>query len=112
MPGRTQRQGTKPQRQRGFAAGLRATTGHLQEEVLHHRLRLNRGPHIALGRTHTAVPRGPHQQLDARRTLGRQQVVDIGFTVANADKAGLGTPLVRAAHRLKTGAAISGFPSG
>ena len=44
MPGRAKRQRTKAQCQRGFAAGLRATTGHLQDEVLHNRLRLNRGP--------------------------------------------------------------------
>ena len=70
--------------------GLRATTRHLQAELLHHGLGLHGGPHIALGRD-TAVPRGPNQQLDALRTRGRQQVIDIGFPVAHADKAGLGT---------------------
>src|SRR6516164_637090 len=102
MPGRTQRQATKPQRQYGFTSGLRAPPRHLQAELLHHGLRFHGGPYIALWRAHTAVPRRPNQQLDACRPRGHQQVIDIGFPVANAHKAGLRTRLASAAHGVKT----------
>ena len=109
MPGRAKRQRTKAQCQRGFAAGLRATTGHLQGEVLHNRLRRNRGPHIALGHLHTAVPRSSHQEFDTCRTLSSQQVKDIGFTVANADKARWRTTIPSIENRLKTGEPFLAF---
>ena len=57
-------------------AGLRATTGHLQEEVLDHRLRLNRGPHIALGRNPHSGPTTPasaaRRPPDARPPAGHR----------------------------------------
>ena len=71
-------------------------------EVFHHRVRLHGGPHMALGGLHTPVPRCPDQQLDARWTRGRQQVVDISFPVPNADKAGLGTPVPGTTPRRQT----------
>jgi len=101
--------GAKPQPQRGVPPGMGAMTGHLQAEALHHRLRLHGGLYRALGRRHTAVPRRPDQQLDALRTRGRQQVVAIGFPVTNADKAGLGTPVLRTAHRRQTGEPLLAF---
>ena len=88
---------------------LEATPGHLHAEVLHHRVRFHGGPHIALGRLHTPVPRRPDHQLDALRTRGRQQVVDISFPVTNADKARLGTPVLRLAHRRQTGEPFLAF---
>src|SRR4029453_11861949 len=59
MPGRTQRQATKPQRQYGFTSGLRAPPRHLQAELLHHGLRFHGGPYIALWCANPAVPRRP-----------------------------------------------------
>src|SRR5262249_28463532 len=60
-------------------------------------------PHMALGCLHTPVPRRPDQQLDALWTRGRQQIVDIGFPITDADKAGLGTPVLSFTHRRQTG---------
>jgi hypothetical protein len=55
------------------------------------RLGSDRGPHVALGVGHAAVPRRPDQQVDPGGALHGQEIVDIGFAVAHADKAGLGT---------------------
>jgi len=73
--------------------GRRAPTGPLQEAGLDHRWRLTSGPHMALGCTHGAIPRRPHPPLDALRTRGRQQGIDLGCTGAHADHTCLGTPL-------------------
>jgi hypothetical protein len=89
---RTQGQRTTPPRPRGFAGRLQATLGPLPEEGLHHRWRLNRGPHRGLGRIPTAVPRSAPHEVDTRETRGRQQVKELGFTVANADQARGRTP--------------------
>ena len=102
MAGGTQRQGTKPQRQRGVTGGLRATTRHLQEEVVANRLRFNRGPHIVLGPTDATVPRGANQQIDARWACGCQHVIDISFPIAHAHQASRGAAVTGGEHGVET----------
>ena len=58
-------------------------------------------PDIVLRRTDTPSPRGANQQLNARRALGGQHVIDVGFPVSDADKARLRTTIVGIADRLQ-----------
>jgi hypothetical protein len=48
-----------------------------------------------LRRVDTAIPRGANQQLDAPRAGSREDVIDIGFPIANADQVGRGTAVTR-----------------
>jgi hypothetical protein len=57
----------------------------------------------------TLLPRRPNQPLDTRWTRGRQQIIDLGFPLADADKAGLGTPVLGSTHRRQTGEPLLTF---
>jgi site-specific DNA recombinase len=98
---RTPGQSTRAQRQPGFPRGLRATPWYGQEECTDHGLGLNSGPEIVLRRTDTPIPRGAHQQLNARRALGSQHVIDVGFAVPYAAQARLRTTSVGMADSLQ-----------
>ena len=100
--GGTQGQGTKAQRQRRFPGGLRAATRDVQEELGRHGLGRDRVPHIPLRRVDTAIPRGANQQIDARRAGSRQDVIHIGFPIADADHVGRGTAVARGVDGVET----------
>jgi hypothetical protein len=98
----TQGQGTIAQRQCGLASKLWTTPRHLHDDGGDDGLGLDGGPHRALWRADTAVPRGAHQQIDAFRAPRRQHVVDIGFPIANAHQAGVGTAVPSGADGVET----------
>ena len=74
----------------------------MQAELGRHGLGRDRVPHIALWCVDTAIPGGANQQLHACRTWRRQDVIDIGFPIADADQAGCGTAVARRLDGVKT----------
>src|SRR6266852_9846431 len=93
---------TIAQRQCRYAGGLRAAPRDMQAELGCHGLGLDRVPYLPLWRLDTAIPRGANQQTHACRAWCRQDVVDIGFPITNADQAGRRTAVVRRADRIET----------
>jgi len=93
---------TKAQCQRRFPGGLRAAPRDVQEELGRHGLGHDRVPHIALRRVDTAIPRGTNQQIDALRAGSREDVIDIGFPIADADQVGRGTAVTRGVDGVET----------
>src|SRR5215470_7480814 len=102
MAGRTQHQGTKPQRQRRVPGHLWPPTWYFQLEVGAHRLWGYSSPDIALGPLDTPVPRGPNQQIDPRRARSGQHVIDISFAVPDAHQPGRGTAVMGSVHGVET----------
>jgi hypothetical protein len=81
---------------------LRAATRDVQEELGRNGLRRDRVPHLPLRRVDTAIPGGANQQIDARGAGSRQDVIDIGFPIADADQVGRGTSVARRVDGVKT----------
>jgi hypothetical protein len=88
---------------------VRAAPRDAQEELGRHGLGHNRVPHIALRRINTAIPRGANQQIDAHRAGSRQDVIDIGFPIADADQVGRGTVVTRGVDGVETGEPLLTF---
>ena len=83
-PGGRSSTALKAHRQHGDTGGLVFTPGHVARVNLRHRLGQDRGPQVALLMFHTAVPRGPDQEIHARSALPHKQIVHIGFPVSHA----------------------------
>src|SRR5437899_13046437 len=94
---------TKAQCQRRFPGGLRAAPRDVQEELGRHGLSHDRVPYVALRRVDTAIPRGANQQIDAHRAGSREDVIDIGFPIADADQVRRGTAVTRGVDGVETG---------
>src|SRR4249920_1962879 len=60
----------------------------------HNGLGRDRGPPLPLRRVDTAIPGGAQQQLHACRAWCRQDVIDLSFSIANADQSGRRTTVV------------------
>jgi hypothetical protein len=95
-------QRTIAERQCRFTRGLRAATRDVQEDLGRVGLGCDRGPHIPLWRVDTAVPRGAYQEINACRAWRCQDVIDIGFPIADADQASGGTTVAGGVDGVET----------
>jgi hypothetical protein len=81
---------------------LRAATRDVEEELGRDGLGRDRSPHIPLWRVDTTIPRGPQQEIHACRAWRGQDIIDIGFPIADADQVGGGTAVARRVDGVKT----------
>jgi len=81
---------------------LQVATRDVQEEVGRDGLSRDRGPHIPLWRVDTAIPGGAQQEIHAGRAWRGQDIIDIGFPIADADQVGRGTAVACGVDGVKT----------
>ena len=87
---------------KGPPNSARAATRHVHDDLTNTGLRFDAGPDRAMRSADTAIPRRADQQIDACWALGRQHIVDVRFTISNADQACLGTTIAGVENGFQT----------